>query len=663
MFLQGLEKPGIAKGYYPEKQQEDWTWTERLGNKIERSLKSHSASTLTQARKFVRQVDQEGKTFLKKTDKELSASTREIRQALHRSGFQADTVTRCFALIRETAARTLKMRPWDVQVLGGWALLEGMVAEMETGQGKTLTATLPACTAALGGVPVHIITANDYLVTRDAGWMEPLYRALGLGVGTITGGMEFAERQASYQCEITYCSNKQVAFDYLRDRLILSGKESRLQMQIDRLADEESRSKKLLLRGLCFGIIDEVDTVLIDDARTPLMISKSADESDFEEIYHQAYDVAGKLMPHDDFVIEDHLKRIDLTAKGKFRVVELTEEFGGMWQGVKRGQDLVTQALTAIHGFVRDRHYQVQDDRIHILDRLDAPNRSDKTWERGLIHMLEVKEDCPLSGMRETLAKISYQYFFNRYLRLAGMTASAREVREELETVYHLGLLKIPPHRPSERIHHPTRVFMNAEDKWNAVVNRVRELNKQKTPVLIGTRKPASTELIHSLLTKQGLTPYVLSGADAGADATLIQETGRPGQITIAMNMAGRGVDLKVASTVLQRGGLHVILSEPHESHRLDRQLIQQCGRQGTPGSYELFLSLDDEMVRNFGPGYLVIWCKIIKTIFQATGSGVGEHLVLRSQQGMERYYSKIRMRLTELDKQMNKVLAFSGRS
>lgn len=663
MFLQGLEKPGIAKGYYPEKQVKDLTWTERLGNKMGRGLQRHSASTLTRARKFVRLVDKEGKTFLKKSDKELSTSTREIRQTLHQKGFQVDAVARCFALIREMANRTLKMRPRDVQILGGWALLEGMVAEMETGQGKTLTATLPACTAALGGVPVHIITANDYLVNRDAQRMTPLYQALGLNVGIITDGMEFAARQASYQNEVTYCSSKQIAFDYLRDRLILNGKESRLQMQIDRLADEESRSKNLLLRGLCYGIIDEVDTVLIDDARVPLMISKGAEESDFEQIYHQAYEVAEKLMPRDDFVIEEQIKRVDLTAKGKFRVVELTEDFGGMWKGIQRGQDLVTQALTAIHGFVRDRHYRVQDNRIHIVDGLDSPKLADKAWERGLVHMLEVKEDCPLSGMKETLAKISYQHFFNRYLRLAGMTASACEVRGELETVYNMSLLKIPSHRPSERIHQPTRVFMDSEDKWNAVVDRVWELNRQKSPVLIGTRKPASTELLHSLLTKKGMVPDALSGTDAGSDAALMEEAGRPGRITLVTNMAGRGMDLKVASTVLQRGGLYVILSEPHESQRLDRQLIQQCGREGAPGSYELYLSLDDEMVQNFSPGYLLSWCKFIKTVFQATGSRVGEQLVVRSQQGMERYYSKMRVRLTELDKQMNKVLAFSGRS
>ncbi len=265
--------------------------------------------------------------------------------------------------------------------------------------------------------------------------------------------------------------------------------------------------------------------------------------------------------------------------------------------------------------------------------------------------------------MRETLAKISYQYFFNRYLKLAGLTASGWEVRDELETVYHLGLLRIPVNKPSERIHQRTKVFLNSEDKWNSIVERVCELHRQKTPILIGTRNPASTQLLYSLLTQKGLESYVVTGADAAADAELMENVGRPGQITIVYNMAGRGVDFKMPSTVVQRGGLHVILSEPHESRRLDRQLIEQCGRQGTPGSHELFLSLDDEIVQNFGPGYLIGLCKLVKSLFQVMTSNLGDKVVVQTQFSMERYYSKLRVRLAELDKQMDKILAFSGRS
>ncbi len=662
MFLEGLEKPGLAKGSSPEKPVKDLSWADKLFNRMGSNLQRHSAYTLTCARDFVRQVEREGKTFPKKSDKELSTITREIRQALHRNGFQETTVARCFALIREVAARTLKMKPWDTQVLGGWALLEGMVAEMETGQGKSLTATLPACTAALGGIPVHIITVNDYLVKRDAERMSPLYQALGLDVGVITEGMELADRQANYQCQITYCTNKQLAFDYLRDRLVLSGKEGRLHMQIDRLADEGSRSKNLLLRGLCFGIIDEVDTVLMDDARTPLMISKSGEESEFEKIFQQAYEVAGQLMPRDDFEVHGQRPQVELTTKGKFRVAELTAEFGGLWRGIQRGQDLLTQALIAMHGLVKDRHYKVQDSRIQLLEELSEVG-IERGWHRSIINMLEVKEDCPLSGMRETLAKISYQYFFNRYLKLAGLTASGWEVRDELETVYHLGLLRIPVNKPSERIHQRTKVFLNSEDKWNSIVERVCELHRQKTPILIGTRNPASTQLLYSLLTQKGLESYVVTGADAAADAELMENVGRPGQITIVYNMAGRGVDFKMPSTVVQRGGLHVILSEPHESRRLDRQLIEQCGRQGTPGSHELFLSLDDEIVQNFGPGYLIGLCKLVKSLFQVMTSNLGDKVVVQTQFSMEGYYSKLRVRLAEFDKQMDKILAFSGRS
>jgi preprotein translocase subunit SecA len=363
---------------------------------------------------------------------ELRSRAATLRSRLKLRGYSDPALAgESFALVREAASRTIGLRHFDVQLIGGWALLNGMIAEMETGEGKTLTATLAAATAALSGRAVHVITVNDYLAERDTEWMRPIYEALGLSVGCVKGGMDPESRRAAYNCDVTYCSNKEIAFDYLRDRMVLGGKPRRIAMRLEALSGAGKR-RRLLLRGLQFAIIDEADSVLIDEARTPLILSADADHSQEEAVHRQALNLAKQLSATDYEVDEDG---VELSESGAARLARLGESLAGIWKGPRRREQLVRQALRALHVFKRDKHYLVRDGKVVIIDEYTGRLMPDRSWEQGLHQLIEIKEDCEVTGRRETLARISYQRFFRRYVHLAGMTGTASEVASELWAV------------------------------------------------------------------------------------------------------------------------------------------------------------------------------------------------------------------------------------
>ncbi|NIQ02614.1 MAG: prepilin peptidase [Nitrospinaceae bacterium] len=636
----------------------DWA-AERLAKALQKS----TTQSVSQGKAFVKSVNRAGARFNRLSNAQLKRSIPSVRRILRKDGFKPAGVAVSFALIREVAHRSLGMRPFDVQLLGGWAMMQGMIAEMETGEGKTLTATLPACTAALAGIPVHIITVNDYLVKRDAEWMGPVYRGLGLTVGTIVEGMDFKIRRQNYSCDITYGTNKQIVFDYLKDRLALKNKRGEIQMHLNRLNENAADKNKLLLRGLCFGIVDEADSVLIDEARTPLIISNNMNTSSPEKVYKQALEVARDLVEGEDYHVGHRERKVELTPEGRLRMMALTQDFGGMWKGQIRAQELTLQALQALHLYIKDKHYLIDHEKIKIIDEFTGRVMSDRSWERGLHQMIEVKEDCPLSGMRETLARISYQQFFRRYLKLSGMTGTAHEVSPELHLIYNMKVAKIPSNRPSRRMSCPTRVFHESEEKWRAIIGRVEEIHKTGRPVLIGTRSVAVSELLSSMLNEKRLQHRILNARQDKDEAEIVKVAGRPGKITVATNMAGRGTDIKLSSHISRLGGLHVIVSEPHEARRIDRQLIGRCGRQGDPGSYEIFFAYDDEIIINFAPGWMNLFFKPIEGLGRPRGSVFDRLILYVSQQSAEKYFSKIRFQLLKMDKQLDRVLAFSGQS
>ena len=655
--------PGILHGLYPQRQQPSAGLLETALANISGRLLRARRGPGHDAHRFVMRVngyEQEFKSLLKS---ELDVRLTRLRAELARQGFQQELVAQSFALIRETANRTLGLRHYDVQVIGGWLMLNGIVVEIETGAGKTLTATLPACTAALAGIPVHIVTVNDYLVDRDAHWMQPLYSALGISVGTITEGMEAAMRRASYGCDITYVSNKQLVFDYLKDRLTLGKLASPLQLQLDRLHGEQSKVRDLLLRGLCFAIVDEADSVLIDESRTPLIISKEGGALDQDLVYHQALQLAERLEEARDFLVIDTMRTIELTERGRTRIHELAYSLGGVWRANRRSLDLVLQALNAKHIYFRDKHYLIKEGKVQIIDEFTGRMMADRSWERGLHQMIEAKEGCAISNPKETLARVSYQQFFRRYLRLAGMTGTAQEVAGELRSVYRLNVVKVPNHWPSKRKQRPTQVLKNSINKWQAVVARIMELHARGQPVLIGTRTVGVSEHLSRLLQEKGLRHEVLNARQDDREAEIIRGAGERSQIVVATNMAGRGTDIKLGLGVAELGGLYVIATELHEARRIDRQLFGRCGRQGDPGSFEMIVSLEDELVEVYCPLLLQPLLTGLKSGDAVVSDRLSWRIVRAAQKAAERQHLRQRRSMLKLDDHLKTALAFSGHS
>ena len=597
------------------------------------------------------------------SDRKIQEVVQGLRPRLRREEHTQELVAQTFALVREVAGRELDMRHFDVQLIGGYVLLKGMVAEMETGEGKTLTAALPASTLALGGVPVHIITVNDYLAKRDSDWMAPIYNALGLKVGTIVHGMDPEARRNAYRCDVTYCTNKELAFDYLRDRIVLWDRPSPMRLQVERLYGEQSRIHNLLLRGLHFAIVDEADSVLIDEARTPLIISSEAEGVYDPRVYQNAMGLAKDLVVKKDFVALPNERSVELTQEGKTRIR------GFDWPGVEfqtneeQREELVRQALVALNLFDRDKHYLVKDGKIQIIDEYTGRLMADRSWERGLHQLIEIKEDCDVTLRKETRARISYQRFFRRYLRLAGMTGTAREVARELWSIYHLRVVTIPTNRPMRRQYLPDRVHTTAEEKWRAVVKTISGMNRMGRPVLVGTRSVEASEHLSGILDDAQLQHRVLNARQDGEEAEIVAQAGEPGRITVATNMAGRGTDIQLGPGVAEKGGLHVIGTERHEARRIDRQLFGRCGRQGDPGTSEVVVSLEDELMSVYIDSR-IRWLSaiILRNGGRFIGRWMGKILFRLSQRAAERLHARMRHDLLKMDEQLGDSLAFTGR-
>jgi preprotein translocase subunit SecA len=656
-------RPGIALGSYPQREDLRENWLDRTAAGFSGFIRQRTFGRNPRYPRFITLVNDAAQPLAALTDKQIGESVPELRRRLYSEGLQEHLVARTFALVREMADRRLGMRPFDVQLLGGRVMLEGKIAEMETGEGKTLTATLPACAAALAGIPVHIVTVNDFLVLRDASWMGPLYRFFGLTVGTITEGMSPEARRAAYACDITYCTNKQLVFDYLKDRLMLGREAGNMPLRTESLHAEHPRSRQLLLRGLCFVIVDEADSVLIDEARTPLIISNVGDASYEERIYGEAVTVARQLETGMDFSIRPRDREVDLTERGRRSVAEFSAPYGGVWVGPRRREELVKRALSALYLFHRDKQYLVRGGKIQIIDEYTGRVMPDRSWERGLHQMIEAKEGCSITGQQETLARMSYQRFFRRYLRVAGMTGTGREVARELWAVYRLPVVTISTNRPPRRRHLGDAVYATANDKWGAIVDTLRQLKAEGRPVLVGTRSVLASEHLSELLSAGGVQHQVLNARQDQEEAEVIARAGERGRITVATNMAGRGTDIRLAPGVSEMGGLHVLATERHDARRVDRQLFGRGGRQGDPGSYQAIVSLDDEVVAGIFSEPVLRFCKRFGQSGKPLPYWLGVALVGMAQRIAERRHARVRSDLLRIDDQVSDMLAFTGRA
>jgi preprotein translocase subunit SecA len=655
---------GTSWGAYPERLEPQPSWFDRAGKRVVspflRLAKTHSM----QQRSFVRAVASHARWAGSLTDGRIREEAAELGLQLREHGFTNPLVSRCFSLIRESAERTLGKRHFDVQLIGGRLMLSGMIAEMETGEGKTLAATLPAATAALAGIPVHVITVNDYLTARDAEWMGPIYRMLGLTVGTIVHGLEPAQRRAAYNAHVTYCTNKEVAFDYLKDRIVLGHDAGRARLQVERLYEKKPRLDRLLLRGLHFGIVDEADSVLVDEARTPLIISGAASsESSERETCQVALSLASEMADNRDFILEGHARSVKLLPAGLEHIEKAVQSLGGVWKRRHWREQLVKQALATQHFYIEGKQYLIRDGKIQIIDEYTGRVMPDRSWEHGLHQMIEVKEGCTMTQRTEPLARISYQRFFRRYLWLAGMTGTAREVSGEVWSVYRLATRRVPTNRPSKRTYWPGRIYATDEERWNAVVNRVAEMHKLGRPVLIGTRSVKASEHLSRLLTDRNLPHQLLNAKQDLTEAMIIAQAGQLGRITVATNMAGRGTDIQLGPKIADLGGLHVIATELHEARRIDRQLFGRCGRQGDPGTCEALVSAQDELPKLHSHGIWKVLSGAAANPRQNFPSALRALNLKVAQRSAERLHRRMRRDLLKIDEHLDSTLAFSGRS
>lgn len=662
-MLSEFLRPGRTLGSYPEHEVTrthpvDAAVRAAFGPILRRYGTNHS-----EGRRFITRVDKAGSHLGKLDAKQLAQLVAKVRRELRIHGLTDEASAHAFALVRELSVRTLSMRHYDSQIMGGWAILNGKLAEMETGEGKTLTASLPACTAALAGVPVHVITVNDYLAARDKEFLAPLYNVLGLSVGVITDNQHDPEtRRAAYACDVTYCTNKQVAFDYLRDRVAMGDRRGSPYRSIDKLDRNHEPQPGLLLRGLCFGIVDEADSVLIDEARTPLKLSGPAEDRFDASLYRQALDIADGLNDVPDvFCIRQGEHDIALTQTGKDWVAHAVESLGDFWSSTRRREALVRQALIALHLFVRDRDYIVRENTVQIIDANTGRVMPDRSWEMGLHQLVETKECVEISQPTTSLAQITYQRFFRRYLRLGAMSGTAHEVAGELWRVYGLRVLRVPSHKPSQRKSLPSSVYGNEARKLQTIVERARSLQRQGRPVLIGTRSVEASERLSELLANVGLEHEVLNAKQDDREAVIIARAGQPGRITVATNMAGRGTDIRLAPDTVTAGGLHVIAAERNDAGRIDRQLYGRCGRQGDPGSCEEIVSLEDDILQNCASRPVKYLSDSILCQKEHIWRWLGILLMHTAQRGVERRYARARRDLLRRDEQLNDVLAFGG--
>lgn len=590
------------------------------------------------------------------SDNALRERLQRIARQMHRHGFTDPLLAQAFAQIREASRRTLGMRHHDVQLLAGRALMRGRLAEMATGEGKTLAATLAAVTAAITGAAVHVVTVNDYLAERDAEHNTALFAFLELSIGVVLQDMDIAKRRDAYACNITYVSNKELTFDYLKDCIAL-GEASRTHQQLRELAGSRG-AEPPILRGLHVAIIDEADSVLIDEASTPLIISETLPDDLDPAVYAQAIELAHTLQRGADFELGAH-RDIWLTTAGKHRVRELTHEHGGLWRSALWRDEFAQKALSAVHGFQRDQHYILAEDKVQIVDESTGRVMPDRTWERGLHQMIESKEGCQITGQRRTLAQITYQRFFGRYLHLCGMTGTAQEVAAEIKRSYDLSVTRIPTHRPSKRKPMTDRLCTHADQRWAHVAQRAATMASQGRAVLIGTRSVEASERLSEELQRTGVEHTVLNARQDKTEADTVAQAGQAGRIMVATNMAGRGTDIKLTDAVREAGGLHVILTEFHESARVDRQLFGRCARQGDPGTTEAIVCIDDELFRRFAP-VTVRW--LLRAMAGEQQRGL-RRLVAWIQNRAERHYRKQRLDTMQRDEQWRRALGFVGKT
>ncbi|MBN1973506.1 MAG: preprotein translocase subunit SecA [Sedimentisphaerales bacterium] len=541
------------------------------------------------------------KYYSELTDLRLHESAEELREIFRCNREKPADLEHAFALVREVAFRKLGEKPFPVQITGALALENGCIAEMATGEGKTLTSTMYVTVAGWRGHGCHVITVNDYLAKRDAEWMGQIYRFCGLSAAYIEQETKPAQRKTAYMADITYCTNKEVTADFLRDRLALGRINGLSSALLARISGSNSRvTDRLIQRRLNCAIVDEADSVLIDESVTPLIISGNAPNPQQVDSFQKASEIAAQLVSDTDYKVDHRYRDVELTEQGRVHIAELTEGLGGFWKGARRSLELINQALIAKELYHRDQHYVIHEGKVVIVDEFTGRLMPDRTWRDGMHQAVEAKEAIEVNPPKDTYARISFQRFFRMYRKLSGMTGTAAEAESEFWQIYHLPVVKIPTNRPCMRENLPNIVLTTKEAKWERIIKEIKQIHEQGRPVLVGTRSVFASEHISKLLAAEKFEHQVLNAIYHSREAQIVAEAGQPGRITVATNMAGRGTDIKLGRGVAQMGGLYVIGAEPNESARIDRQLFGRCARQGDPGTARSIFCLEDEIVTRY---------------------------------------------------------------
>jgi len=593
-----------------------------FGTKHQREIK--------RMRPIVEKINSLEESMVAKSDEELTACTADFKQRIANGESLDSILPEAFALVRETSRRKRNERHYDVQLMGGIILHEGKISEMKTGEGKTLVATLPLYLNALTGNGAHLITVNDYLARRDAEWMMPIYNHLGLEVGILCNDMDNVERKKAYNADITYGTNNEFGFDYLRDNM-------------------KFNIEDYVQRGQHYSIVDEVDSILIDEARTPLIISGPSDKG--SDLYTTANQAVIPLKRDEDFEVDEKARTVHLTDVGNDKA-ERAMGVGNLYAPENiMALHHVSQALKAHALFKRDVDYMVREGEVLIVDEFTGRVLSGRRYSDGLHQAIEAKEGVKIERESQTLASITLQNYFRLYKKLAGMTGTAATEAAEFHNIYKLDVAIIPTHKPMIRNDEPDAIYLDNEDKFKAVIEDIKRCHEKGQPVLVGTIAVETSEHLSYLLNQEGVPHNVLNAKQHAREADIIKEAGHAGRVTIATNMAGRGTDIKLTSEILERGGLRIIGTERHESRRIDNQLRGRSGRQGDPGSSKFYISLDDDLMRIFGGEKMK---RTMTRIGMEKGESIESKMVSRSiekaQEKVEKHHFEARKNLIEYD-------------
>ena len=601
---------------------------------IQRWIGNNSTREIKKMGAIVDQINDLEGSLTSLSDASLAAKTQEFKNRLAKGETLDDILPEAFAVVREASKRVLGMRHFDVQLIGGITLHRGNIAEMRTGEGKTLVATLPVYLNALTGKGVHVVTVNDYLASRDSEWMGKLYRALGLSVGLIVANLDYNQRKMAYAADITYGTNNEFGFDYLRDNMVV-------------------HAEQMVQRPLNYAIVDEVDSILIDEARTPLIISGPGERS--TDSYYTLAKIVPQLKKDEDYTIDEKQKTIAPTESGIAKVEKMLKIENLYDSANLELNHLLIASLRAYAMMHRDKDYVVKDGKVVIVDEFTGRLMFGRRYSEGLHQAIEAKEGLQVERESQTLAAITFQNYFRMYKKLSGMTGTAKTEEQEFNNIYGLEVYEIPPNKPLLRKDLPDLIFKTKKAKYKAVVKDVVERHKKGQPVLVGTTSIVQSEELGEMLLKSGVPNNVLNAKHHEKEAEIVKNAGQRGMVTIATNMAGRGTDITLGEGVPELGGLHILGTERHESRRIDNQLRGRSGRQGDPGSSQFFLSLEDDLMRIFGADNI---SSMMDKLGMEEDEPIEHSLITKSieraQKKVENHNFNIRKYILEYDDVMN---------